>query len=373
MTTGVTTTITDDQLAELKNKLGVVKSSDYADWQLADARIVRSTIRTWAVLNGDMRPLYMDPEHADRSPWGTIIAPPAVIISQELLNPETDVLPGAFSKLNSAQLNFDQPIRMGDTILSESEITAVEEITKDAVEGRVISVVIETRVTTQDDQPIGRAILDWHLYERGSSAQRVLFGNREDGHMYSQQDIEALGAEYKLERQRGADPLYWDDVKEGVELQYVLKGPTTRSRHIERVENIWYWGHQQGFDEIKHHPERFFENENGMQEPVMAIDWVHHRAQRWGGLPGSLEVNTDRPHYIAQALANWMGDAGFPHRMNLEFPVQNMIGDVTRSYGRVTGKHREGDTAIVQLDVWQKNQLDQLITTGTAEVILPTR
>jgi hypothetical protein len=58
--------------------------------------------------------------------------------------------------------------------------------------------------------------------------------------------------------------------------------------------------------------------------------------------------------------------------MNLEFHIANMIGDVTRSYGRVTGKRQEGDTHVVQLEVWQENQLQQLITTGTAEVILPT-
>ena len=179
--------------------------------------------------------------------------------------------------------------------------------------------------------------------------------------------------EYKLEKQRGADPLYWEDVKEGDELQYVLKGPTTRTRHLPRTDGIWYWGHKQACDEMAAHPERFFTNENGALEPVMAVDWVHHRAQRWGGLPGALEDNTDHPHYILQALANWMGDAGFPLRMQLDFPIQNMVGDVTRSYGRVTGKRQEGDTAIVQLDVWQQNQLEQTITTGTAEVILPTR
>ena len=92
MTTGIKTTITDDQLTELKKKVGVIVRPDYEDWQLADARITRSAIRTWAVLNADMRPLYMDPEHAKSSPWGTIIAPPAIILSQEHLDPETDLL-----------------------------------------------------------------------------------------------------------------------------------------------------------------------------------------------------------------------------------------------------------------------------------------
>ncbi len=372
MTTGIKTTITDQQIAELKKRIGEVVRTDYEDWQLDDARYTRAIIRTWAVLNADMRPLYMDPDYAGQSPWGSIIAPPAIIVSHEQIDPETDILPGAFSRLNAMQLEFDQPVRMGDIILAESEITAVEEVTRAGVGGRIVSATIETRVTTKENQSIGRVLLDWHMYERGSDAQRALFGDRQDAHMHSQEDIEALGEEYKLEQQRGAAPLYWGDVKEGDELQFVLKGPTTRTRHIPRSESTWYWGHKQANDESKQHPERFFENENGALEPVMAIDWVHHRAQHWGGLPGALESNADRPHFIIQTLANWMGDAGYPLRMNLEFPIANMIGDVTRSYGRVTGKRQEGDTHVVQLEVWQENQLQQLITTGTAEVILPT-
>ena len=231
MTTGIKTRISDDQITELNKKVGVLVRPDLADWQLADARVTRSSIRTWAVLNADMRPLYMDPEHAAGSPWKTIIAPPALIVSQEQIDPETEVLAGSFSVLNSAEIDFNRPISMGDTIVSESEIRSVEEITESADSGRVVSVVIESRVETQDQQPVGKVVLDWHLFERGSAAQRALFGDREDAHMHSQEDIEALGAEYKLETQRGADTLYWEDVTEGDELQALLKGPTTRARH----------------------------------------------------------------------------------------------------------------------------------------------
>ena len=56
-------------------------------------------------------------------------------------------------------------------------------------------------------------------------------------------------------------------------------------------------------------------------------------------------------------------------RVAFEFAV----GDVTRSYATVTAKRTEGSRGIVSLDVWQENQLGQRITTGTAEVALPTR
>ena len=372
MTNPIKTTITDEQLEQLRAQVGVVNSS--AKKELADSEIKRSTVRTWAVLNADMRPLYMDPDHAQASPWGAIIAPPAIILSYERINPGVDFLPGAYPILSKAQLNFDKPIRVGDTVVSESEITQVEEVTNTGVAGRVISAAIETRVKDADGQPVGTAVQDWHLYERGSDAQRTLFAGRgDDAHMHSQEDIEALGAEYKTEEQRGADSLYWDDVSEGDELQHLLKGPTTRIRAGDRRNSTWYWGHKQGWDEMDDRPELFFTNENGMLEPVMATDWVHHRAQRWGGLPGALENAADRPNYLVQALANWMGDSGFPAEVNLDFPIQSMIGDVTRSYGRVTGKSMSGDQGLVTLEVWQINQLDQKITTGTATVVLPTR
>lgn len=227
MTNPIKTTITDEQLEQLRAQVGVVNSS--AKKELADSEIKRSTVRTWAVLNADMRPLYMDPDHAQASPWGAIIAPPAIILSYERINPGVDFLPGAYPILSKAQLNFDKPIRVGDTVVSESEITQVEEVTNTGVAGRVISAAIETRVKDADGQPVGTAVQDWHLYERGSDAQRTLFAGRgDDAHMHSQEDIEALGAEYKTEEQRGADSLYWDDVSEGDELQHLLKGPTTR-------------------------------------------------------------------------------------------------------------------------------------------------
>ncbi len=372
-TTGITSTITNEALAAFKARVGETRKRAYEEWELADAKILRSQIRSWSVINGDMRPLYMDPDHAAKSPWGALIAPPAVILSYEQFNPETDAIQGTFNILSSAKVEWDGPLKMGDTLLPESVITSVEEITKDPSEGRVVSQVVTTEIRNLDGRLVGKAVLDWHFFERGSGAQRALFGDREDAYMWSQEQIEALGAEYKEEEQRGADTLYWDDVKEGEELDHVLKGPTTRTKYVGRSGSVWYWGMKLGFESMEQRPELFFENENSSLEPIMAVDWVHHRSQRWGGLPGSLEENTDHVHYLVQALVNWSGDAGFPHSMDLQFPIQNMVGDVTRSYGRVTGKRKEGDKAIVTFEVWQENELDERITTGTAEMVLPTR
>ena len=365
--------ITDEQLSALHKQVGVKRARTYAEWELPDARILRSQIRGWSVMVGDMRPVFVDPDYASNTPWKTLIAPPGIVVCFEQIDPEVDGIPGSVAVLDSARVEWDGPIRLGDTVFPESVLAAVREITADAAQGRIIAQQIVTEVRNGEGERLARAELNWHCYERGSAAHRALFGDRKDAHYYSREDIEALGAEYKAEQARGGEPLYWEEVQEGEELAHVLKGPTTRTKYLGRMSGNWYWGHLQGWEQYESHPELFFENENQAPEPLTAVDWVHHRAQRWGGLPGALEVNTERIHYLVHLLMNWMGDSGFPHMMDLQFPVQNMVGDVTRSYGRVIGKRRDGGKAIATLAVWQVNQRGEQITKGTAEVILPTR
>jgi acyl dehydratase len=371
--TGIRTTITDERLAELKSKVGVPKTRTYEDWELDDAKVLRSQIRSWAVLLGDMRPLFVDADYAAASPWKTLIAPPSVLTCYEQIDPEVESLPGSQSILERAIVEWERPIRLNDILVPSSEIESVDDVTQGAVEGRVVAMTVATEVQNQDRAVVGRMRLAYRCVERGTAAQRALFGERSDAHMHTKADIDALREEYKQERQRGAEALYIEDVKAGMELEHVLKGPTTRPKYLGRMVGNWYWGHLQGWEKYDSIPELFFKNENNSPEPIAATDWGHHRAQRWGGLPGALDSNSERIHYFSHLLLNWMGDHGHPSRMNLQFPIQNMVGDVTRSYGRVTGTRVDGERGIATLDLWQENQLGERVTTGTAEVFLPTR
>lgn len=55
-TTGITSTITNEALAAFKARVGETRKRAYEEWELADAKILRSQIRSWSVINGDMRP-----------------------------------------------------------------------------------------------------------------------------------------------------------------------------------------------------------------------------------------------------------------------------------------------------------------------------
>jgi acyl dehydratase len=368
-TATVTTEITTEDFERLKSFIGTAPEATLTG-RSAPAPILRSQIRSWAVITGDMRPLYVDLDHAKSSSWKTLVAPQGVIVHEEQFDPEIDGLPGSQGVLDAATLEWSLPIRLGDTLNSTTTLADVQETTKDDVPGRTVQVVTDTEVNNQDGDRIGKVHLTWTCYERGTQAQQQLYGQRKEPHMYSEDDIDALGEEYKLEQARGADALTGDEVTVGDELPVVLKGPTTRDRYMTPGISRWYWGHAQGVEAQKKTPQLFFQNENDSPEPIAGIDSSHHRAQRWGGVPGVLESNAEHVHWLVHMLMNWMGDAGFITRLSLAFPRPNIVGDVTRSYGKVTGKEDDDGRTLVELAVWQENQLGERITEGTAQVVL---
>jgi len=70
-------------------------------------------------------------------------------------------------------------------------------------------------------------------------------------------------------------------------------------------------------------------------------------------------------------LTNGQGDDGLLKKLDLKFPTINMMGDITRCYGKVIGKRIEEGKNVVEIDVWNVNQEGDTVTTGSAEVVLP--
>jgi hypothetical protein len=72
-------------------------------------------------------------------------------------------------------------------------------------------------------------------------------------------------------------------------------------------------------------------------------------------------------------LTNWAGDRGFLHKLTIRFPTFNIMGDTTWCHGRVEGKRVEDGRHVVEIEVWNENQLGSRVTAGNAEVVLPSR
>jgi acyl dehydratase len=138
--------------------------------------------------------------------------------------------------------------------------------------------------------------------------------------------------------------VHWEDVQVGAELD--------------------------GFDlEIK--PRRVFLQISGSQ------DWypVHHdpRFARKAGHEDVFMNTGFMQAALVRVITDWMGDAGFLHRLYFEIRRQQRPGDTMVCKGTVTDRYRKDGEGWVELGVWAENEREGVTAPGKAWVVLPLR
>jgi len=379
--------ITDKAIAELKGLIGREVRIPVEDWRIEDSRFDVGDVKVLCRAIGDFNPLFFDPEYAKQTKYGRQVVPPSITAEMLQIDPGREVLRGARPILRAATLEWQIPMLEGDTILGKTYVRKVEEVAVPSGNGRVVRQEYETTVTKHRGEMVGAAKHTFECYERGSTAEAALFADRQPA-MYNREEIEAIHQEYRGEEEAkvilGAQPRKWEEVTVGARIRHILKGPTTagaapyRSKRVNSPFGLgysggierWYDGLRDVWELPEKWPELFLLNEHGVPEPVEGVEWQHVRSMRFLKLP-VMEINSERIHWTAQLITNWMGDDGFLKKLDLKFPKINILGDITRCYGKVTGKRVQDGKRLVGIEVWNINQVGDTVTTGTAEVILP--
>jgi len=375
--------ITDEALAELKSMVGKEISCPREDWEIEDSKFSVADIRRVCRAIGDFNPLFAEKEYAQKTRFGKPVVPPSIVLEHEQIDPEREPLVGCRAVLKAASVEWYIPILEGDALLAKSYMRNIQEVTASLDDGRVVTQDLETLVTNHRGEKVAAVRTSWNCYERGSAAELSIFNGREPA-MWNSDQIESVHQEYRGEEAmgviRGAEPRKWEEVEVGARIPYILKGPTTTTKRVSLIilagftfqeTYEWYHGHGEAFEQLEKWPALFCVNEFGALEPVKGMEWSHVRAQRYLGVPGAKEANSERLHWTTQMLTNWQGDDGFLKRIDLKFPTINMMGDITRCYGKVIGKRVEEVKKVVEIEVWNINQVGDTVTTGSAEVVLP--
>ena len=378
-----TSRITDEALVELRNMVGKEISRPREDWEIEDSKFKVSDIKCLSRAIGDFNPLFFEEEYARKTRFGRLVVPPSIVLEEEQLDPERESLVGCRAVLKSAGAEWYIPILEGDALVGKSCVRDVQEGTGSPDAGRVVSQDIETLVSNHRGEKVAIVKTSWDCYERGSAVELGVFDSRVPA-MWNSDQIESIHQEYRGEETRGVirggEPRKWDGVEVGERIPYILKGPTTTTKRVSLIilsgftfqeTYEWYHGHGEAFEQVEKWPGLFFDNEFGAPEPVKGMEWSHVRSQLFLGVPGAKEVNSERLHWTTQMLTNWQGDDGFLKRLDLKFPTINMMGDITRCYGKVIGKRIEAGKNVVDIEVWNVNQVGDTVTTGSAEVVLP--
>ncbi|ONH26424.1 FAS1-like dehydratase domain-containing protein [Pseudofrankia asymbiotica] len=410
--------ITDEKIAAVRARIGVDLDEDNflpvdpevaAGWRAPqrafNSEATPDAIRHFVNGYGDDNPLYCDPEYAEKSRWGRLIAPPTFIWSMHLPRPDDDIvldgddvpprrlkpglaelyrgdpLRGTGALQSDLHYEFFRPIERGDRIFTKRSLVGVEE-KMSSWGGRTAHLTWAIVSWNQRGELVHLQRGTWIRAERrptkdskdrsGGEAREV----QPAPEPYTAEQIEAIEAAYAAETRRGREPRFWEDVEVGEELPSRVKGPLRLTDVI-----LWHAGFGQAFptyafrlayEKRKQEPGLYTPNELNVPDIVQRMHWDAAWARKVGAAE-RYDYGALRETWLAQLVNDWGGDDSWLAGMRVQHRKFNYVGDTTWLRGRVTGREVVGDQHIARIEVWCENQRGEVTSPGTASVVLPSR
>ncbi|SFU09221.1 MaoC family dehydratase [Paraburkholderia aspalathi] len=374
--------LTDDQIEDARKLIGVWLRRDVHTPAIYEPLSVHD-IRRWARYSvGDDNPLFSESDYAKRSTWGTVVAPPTFLytIDSGIVAPG---LPGIQWIFAGSRFEHFLPVKAGDTITARARLIDVQ-IKEGSNIARYVNQVGEVLYTNQHNQLVTRYEGDIYRVPRKRSGGGFKFAVDDKKELpppyrYTDDEIEAIANGYRNEYRRGNDTLYWEDVQIGDQLPTVLKGPLTLVDIVgfysgrRTVYNVM----KLAFADRDRHPRNVYYSpaRNVPMHPAAGhfdVEIAHEI-----GMPGAYDQGWQRISWAGHLLTNWCGDRGFVRRLDGRVTKPNLVGDLTRLTGEITGKRKtssvEGGEALIDVSWWGENQRGERNCRGEATVRLPSR
>ena len=289
--------------------------------------VTRDAVRHFAWGVGDDNPLWLDPEYAARSRYGGIVAPPCFPCAVH----ETTVAPGYDDRprqYHRADWCWFDAIRLGARIAPLAKVETTE-----STGGGVVQT---GSVTYGSAAPVARVRVACLRPET-----RVL-PVAEPARRYTAEELADIERSVLAETRRGADPRYFEDIAVGEALGPLTKGPLS-------IMDIVAW----------------CAGTTGVPAPG-------HEGSA-GGLVDEFASGPQVSAWFAHLVGDWGGDDAFLHRLELAFHLFPGLGSTTRLSASVAEQWVAGAAHAVGLDLRAVDQDGELLASGTATLLLPSR
>ena len=368
-------TINDPALEKLRSYIG----REYP----IDEPFVRSinwdSIRHVARAIGDVNPLYTNPEYAKGSPFGKLVAPPALLYaaawgSWDMRRGEG--LPGVHGLHSGDHWFYYQPLLDGDSVRGTKTLVKAD-LREGAYAGRSVMQVREFKFYNQKDEVVARDFMPVIRTEREAGRSRGKYASIPLA-TYTDKQMADLEAAYDAEVIRGATPRYWEDVEVGETLTPVAKGPLTIPDMISWLMGIGsphirsghYW-----LDYRRQSPAVAVKDpETGIPQAVERVHWDPFMAAEIG-MPAPYDYGSQRGGWSTHLFTNWAGDTGWLAELEFQFRGMWFLGDSALIGGEVVNKWRgaKTGTGYVECTMQSINNRGDDIMPGRAVVALPSR
>jgi len=340
---------------------------------------------TWGI--GDDNPLYFDPAYAAKTRWGSPIAAPGIVALWRYPvghGSQYDKPYRVHNYISGDKVEWFDVVRPGDSIRTTLIVNDAE--IKRGKTGPLVFLYTEGKFWNQHGAIVAkqRGTLICTEYEAGKDRGDAVHWKAEV-QKYSEEEIERIAQAYDNEYRRGADTLYWEDVKEGDKLPTVVKGPLTMMDLILH----WQGGMPMTFKGVAGSFRRLYQYAKNTPlswrrvNPV--TNWPYETEvadhydvymTKFRGMPLPFDAGVMRIQLFYHVITNWMGDDGFLRMFDMQIRSPFFYGDTIWFTGEVVKKHKVVEGGIeygaVDIKVNGPNQRGESTAPGIATVYLPS-
>ncbi len=367
-------TITQDMIDGMRAKLGTkLRIDDCTHNEYA----TRMAILKFAQGVGDTNPLWNDAEHARKSPYGRIVAPPSFIwacFSQVQFGWK-----GLGGFHAGCDVEFIKPIYLGDKITAECTFKSFEGPKESSYADETVIDHFSNQYWNQNGDLV--AEYRWWVvhFARAKAREKKKFASIQLPHPWTDEELNQIEQQALSEEIRGSKPRYWEDVNVGEELTPIVKGPLGMTDEVAfliggAVPIPRLQAHGTALRSYRRHPAWSFRDPNTYSlEPIFAVHYNKAAANAMG-LPQPYDVGLQRHCWGVHLITNWMGDDAWLKRSYTEYRKFVYLSDAVWLKGKITDKYLDEDgDYCVRVERSAINQRQENVMPGYAIVALPSK
>ncbi|MGD0918074.1 MAG: MaoC family dehydratase N-terminal domain-containing protein [Thermodesulfobacteriota bacterium] len=366
--------ITDEMLAEVRKLIGTKFRIAHA---VNNEEATRMAILKFANGIGDTNPLWTDPEYAEKTRYGMIVAPPSWVFS--VFSGLQYGFRGVGGFHSASDIEFYLPILRNDRITPEMICTDIVGPKKSAFAENTVIECNDNLYTNQRGELVTKVSWEVTHFERLKARKTGKYHHIQLPHPWTEEELKKIEEEVLAEEGSGAHTPCWDDVEIGREIDPLVKGPVTMTDEIafligggapipRLAANI------AALRFYRRHPNWAFRDPTSCAlEPIYAVHY-NREAARAQGLPYQYDVGYQRNSWQIHLITNWMGDEGWLKRSYCEFRRFVYYSDVVWLRGEITEKFvDDGNECCVKIKTTAINQRGEEVMPGYAIVALPSK
>ena len=367
--------ITESALDDLRKRIGVKIERTLEPWCY---EATRDNIRHYAHGIGDDNPLWCDPDYAQTTIYGDIVAPPSFVFAcSRIISGYVGGLPGIHAMWAGADFNWLKPIMRNTEISTEAYLKDLVEH-ETAFAGRSIQQIYHVDFFDQAGDKLADGDSWCFRTDRDIARETGTKYDKLKGRevrKYSEEELQHHANLYEAERIRGSEPRYFEDIKIGEELPVLAKGPMTVTGFICYAQGwggLYIRANKLAWQMQARHPATGIKNKFGIPDCPERVHWEEEFAKKVGA-PGAYDYGPERCSWLSHAITNWIGDNATLTHLYSEIRRHNPEGDLLTIEGKVVNKREEKGKFLVDFELEAKNQDGELSASGKATASMPSR